>query len=205
MYSTTTNYCHWFLKVIWVLLISKKSAVEKGTLYQLKNLINRTAVPTEPDTNLKAAEDFLLVVLHAHIVAAAEVILSQQSISSVGKLAEEIVNKYLNINIPSVEELRRIAAERKQPAAQRRANNQGAKRKKQQQSSNTSNDGVCLYAREVLSIGLIWHEFHDAVKEGDGERVTRVWKFLLLVFKNSGRKNYSLEALNLFLQEQYTL
>jgi len=188
-----------------VLLISKKSAVEKGTLYQLKNLINRTAVPTEPDTNLKAAEDFLLVVLHAHIVAAAEVILSQQSISSVGKLAEEIVNKYLNINIPSVEELRRIAAERKQPAAQRRANNQGAKRKKQQQSSNTSNDGVCLYAREVLSIGLIWHEFHDAVKEGDGERVTRVWKFLLLVFKNSGRKNYSLEALNLFLQEQYTL
>jgi len=69
--------------VIWVLLFSKQSAVEKGTLYQLKNLINRTAVPTEPDTNLKAAEDFLLAVLHAHIFAAAQTVLSLKTTSSV--------------------------------------------------------------------------------------------------------------------------
>lgn len=97
--------------------------------------------------------------LHACIVAAAEVILSQQSISFVGKLAEEVASKYLNISILSVEELRHIAAERNQPATQRRANNQGAKRKRQQQSSNTSNDGICLYAREVLSIGLFGTSF----------------------------------------------
>ena len=79
------------------------------------------------------------------------------------------------------------------------------KRKNQQQLEPSSYDGVCLYAREVLSLGLIWHEFHDAVKEGDGDRVIRVWKFLLLVFKNSGQKNYSLETLNLLLQERYIL
>lgn len=32
--------------------------MDKGTLYQLKNVINRTSVPTSPDKNMKAAEDF---------------------------------------------------------------------------------------------------------------------------------------------------
>ena len=68
-----------------VLLFSKKSALEKGTMYQLKNLINRTAVPTE---NLKAAEDFLLVVLHAHIVAASKAVVSRNNIASVGELTK---------------------------------------------------------------------------------------------------------------------
>lgn len=80
-------------------IFSKKSAVEKGTL----STINRTAVPTETDTNLKTAEDFYLVVLHAHIVGAAKATLSLQPVSSAGELAEEVVKRYLNISIPSVE------------------------------------------------------------------------------------------------------
>ena len=30
-------------------------------------------------------------------------------------------------------------------------------------------DGVNLYARELLTLALLWHEFHDACKEGDGD------------------------------------
>ena len=235
---------------MWVLLFSKKSALEKGTLYQLKNLINRTAVPTEPDTNLKAAEDFLLVVLHAHIVAAAEAVMSQNNIASVGELANEVVKKFLNITIPLIDELRHISqsgnsavrsqshsvntSSTSQPSTSQPTSSTGQvqpstiqhrtisstassnnqkkrtsqsgtnKGNNQNQSQSNSYDGVCLYAREVLSLGLIWHELHDAVKKGDGNRVIQVWKFLL-VFKNSGRKNYSTEALNLLLQEQYIL
>jgi len=241
---------------MWVLLFSKKSALEKGTLYQLKNLINRTAVPTEPDTNLKAAEDFLLVVLYAHIVAAAEAVMSQNNIASVGELANEVVKKFLNITIPLIDELRHISqsgnsavrsqshsvntSSTSQPSTsqpstsqptsstgqvqpstiqhrtisstassnnQKKRTSQSGTNKgnNQNQSQSSSYDGVCLYAREVLSLGLIWHELHDAVKKGDGNRVIQVWKFLLLVFKNSGRKNYNIEALNLLLQEQYIL
>ena len=40
-------------------------------------------MPTDPGDNMKAAEDFLLVVLHAHIVAAAKVILSQRNTTNV--------------------------------------------------------------------------------------------------------------------------
>lgn len=56
--------------MIWKRLFNKSSSTEKGTLYQLKNLLHRTAVPLDPGDNMKAAEDFLEVVLHAHIVAA---------------------------------------------------------------------------------------------------------------------------------------
>ena len=43
------------------------------------------------------------------------------------------------------------------------------------------------------------------MREGDGERLYRIWKFLLLIFKAAKRKNYSIEALNLQLQLNYIL
>jgi len=56
-------------------LFSNKSSSERGTLYQLKNLLHRTGVPTNSGDNMKASEDFLLVVLPSHIIAAANAIL----------------------------------------------------------------------------------------------------------------------------------
>ena len=32
-------------------------------------------------------------------------------------------------------------------------------------------DSVYQYALEVLTLGILWHGFHDATKEGDGHRV----------------------------------
>ena len=46
-------------------------------------------------------------------------------------------------------------------------------------------DEVYLYATEVLSLSLIWHGFHDAIKEADGDRILRYWKFLLVIFKST--------------------
>lgn len=48
-------------------------------------------------------------------------------------------------------------------------------------------------------------EFADAIKEGDGKRVHRCWKYLLPIFKSSGRKNYSIEALQMLNQVEFTL
>ena len=82
---------------IWKRLFSCKSSNEKGTLYQLKNVINRKSVPLDPQTNMNAAEDFLLLVLHAHIVAAGETISSYVSVISVSDLARRILNNYICI------------------------------------------------------------------------------------------------------------
>ena len=65
--------------------------------------------------------------------------------------------------------------------------------------SHSSTDGVLSYAKEVLSLLLLWAKFEDAVKEGDGHRVIRCWKFLLPLFKVTNHKNYSIGAVNLLV------
>ena len=65
------------------------------------------------------------------------------------------------------------------------------------------NDGVYIYATELLSLALLWHGFHDATRESDGDRLLRYWKFLYVVFKATGHRNYAKEAINLLLQYYY--
>ena len=72
-------------------------------------------------------------------------------------------------------------------------------------SGPASSDGIMEYGKEVFSLGMLYMEFHDAIKEGDGLRVLRCWKYLLLIFKASQRKNYSIEAFNLLCQYFYYL
>ena len=57
-----------------------------------------------------------------------------------------------------------------------------------------------LYAREVLTMGLIWLGFNDAIKEGDGDKVIMYWRFLLLAYKHGDSRNYFIEAVNLLSQ-----
>ena len=63
-----------------------------------------------------------------------------------------------------------------------------------------SGDGVHAYACEALSLGLLYLEFKDAIREGDGDRILRVWQYFLLLFKASNRTNYSVEAFTLLSQ-----
>ena len=159
-------------------LFTKKSISEKGTLYQLRNLLNRSAVPADLGDNMKASEDFLLVVLHAHIVAAAKTICTDFEKTDLSSLSKAIDDRFIKVNMPSAS---------------------AAPAKK------TDADGVCMYAMEVLTLGLLWHNFHDSTREGDGERIIRNWKFNLLAYKAAKRKNYSIEALNLLLQVNHLL
>lgn len=64
-------------------------------------------------------------------------------------------------------------------------------------------DKVHQRAMDTLSVGLLWHAFHDAVREGNGEMVIIVWRYLLLVFRMSRRDNYAKEAAQLLVQLEY--
>ena len=59
------------------------------------------------------------------------------------------------------------------------------------------------YGKEVLSLSSFWHSFHDAIREGVGERIITYWKFLLVIFKASNQYNYAKEAVNILLQYHY--
>ena len=68
---------------------------------------------------------------------------------------------------------------------------------------NSESDHVYEYASEVLTLGLLYMEFIDAIREGDGGRILRCWRYLLLIFKSSGRSNYSIEAFTLLAQYHF--
>ena len=48
----------------------------------------------------------------------------------------------------------------------------------------------------IIIIGLFYLEFCDAIKEGDGERVLRCWRYMLPIVHNTGKKNYVKEVFN---------
>ena len=89
-----------YMQVIWKVLYNNNSAKEKGTLCQLRNLINRTAIPLDCSKNVKVAEDFLRIVLHAYIVAAAHAIFKIHGAQNLQQLVGAIVQEYANFNIP---------------------------------------------------------------------------------------------------------
>ena len=154
--------------MIWIRLFSKKSGCDKGTLYQLKNVIHRTSVPSDPEDNMNAAEDFMQTVLEGYIVGAANELMGSKWEGTLPDLAEKIVENYVRILVDKAVQ---------------------------------STDEVFTYtvACEVISLGLLWFNYRDATQEGDGNRVMMIWKFLLLVFKSSGRRNYAKEAAMMLL------
>ena len=69
--------------------------------------------------------------------------------------------------------------------------------------SSPINDSRFNYATDVLTMCLLWHGFHDAVKEGDGDRIIMYWRVLLPVFQQKGHYNYAKEALMLLAQTHF--
>ena len=94
----------------------------------------------------------------------------------------------------------------KQSAGKQSAGKQSAdKQSTGKQSAGKQSDGVRDYTMRLLGLGCFYMEYADAIKEGDGERVIRCWRYLLPIFKSSGRKNYSIEAFTLLNQYEYQL
>jgi len=78
---------------------------------------------------------------------------------------------------------------------------------KPQETSTPTNqdDAIENYSRNALSLCYLAKDFVDARKRGDGERVCRLYKFLLLFFKIDGRTKYSYQSLHLLAQINFLL
>ena len=66
-------------------------------------------------------------------------------------------------------------------------------------------DQIYSYAKRIISIGCFYLEFRDALKEGDGLRTLRCYRYMLPMFRSAGRTNYAIESFNLLLQHDYIL
>ena len=62
--------------------------------------------------------------------------------------------------------------------------------------NNTPDNEICdsdkifAHAKCILSLGCFYLEYSDSIREGDGERVLRCWRYLLPMFHSSRRNNY---------------
>ena len=94
-------------------------------MYQLKNINSRKSVPHNPEKNMKAAEDYFLLLLHTHVIYAAETVRKTATTANVTELDKLVIEKFTHFS---------------------RAN---------ESAPGSYEDGVFLYASEVLSLGLI--------------------------------------------------
>ena len=177
--------------------------MERGTLYQLRNLINRRNVSTKPKADVNAAEDFLEIVVIGYVISAAMSYLNMSSLddtpdaaivpeliwmelrsSLLQKISLHIVDEYIDLEtifkvLPDVPKGRDLP--------------------------DIPKGTVYDYTCEVLSLGLLYMNFKDSVREGDGDRVIAIWKYLMLIFKAMGHRNYAAEAFTLLSQYHLTL
>ena len=158
--------------MIWKRFYSAKSVADKGTLYQLKVLINRTAVKSVPSKNMKPTEDFLLLILHSFVIAAAEQ--CQKNSDTCQMLSQRVVKRFAKIYLSA----------------------------EQKSESTPIDDMMYNYSTDLLTFCLLWHGFHDATREGDGDRLLRYWKFLTVIFQQEGHYNYAKEGLTLAIQSR---
>ncbi len=168
--------------------------MDKGTLCQLRNLINRRNISKSPKNNVNASEDFMEVIVNGHILAAVMSYLGMSSIHDrpspsivshdvwmesddvrrlvLHSIAEHVISQHVD-----------LATSFKDP------------------SHSGSDKGTAYeYACELLTLGLVIFDFKDAIREGDGDQVLLLWKYMLILFKATGRKNYAIEALTLLSQ-----
>ena len=69
-------------QVIWKRLYKPTSGLDGGTLFQLRNLINRKNVTQDVKKDMNACEDYFQLVTNAHIAAAVLDVMKVVSLSS---------------------------------------------------------------------------------------------------------------------------
>ena len=174
--------------------------MDGGTLYQLKNLINRRNVVSDPKKDMNACEDFFLLIVEAHIVTAAMTEFKMSSCS------EDPCTEYFDESSASFkyQERNEILLRAIEKVLDKFVDfGYGTLSSKSEEKLDL--DGIQSYASDILSLGLLYMEFCDGIHEGDGVRIIRCWRFFLLIFKASDRRNYAIEAFILLAQEKFLL
>ena len=92
-------------QLIWKRFYSVTSGRQKGTLYQMKNLVHRTSIPMSPKNNMNATEDFMEVLMDSHLISATLQLLDLRSMKditsdtaqlhSLRSIAERIVETFI--------------------------------------------------------------------------------------------------------------
>lgn len=164
--------------------------MDSGTLYHLRNLLMRRSVTSKIKSDPTACEEFFTLVVKAHILAVAmkkfglKAMDDAPSNDRFGKhFLEETPFERMNIFREAVKEIVYEFTYNLQIGYQER-----------------EIDHVLAYSKELLTLGLLYFEFVDCIREGDGYRNLRCWKYFLLIFKATNKRKYAIQASTLLFQ-----
>lgn len=167
--------------------MSTESSCDHGSLYQLRNRISRTNVVKDPTKDFNACDDFFKTVISGHVIAALNEMDTEEFDPNMDwmKSDEERTEILLTLSAKLVDSFVDFSYNR--------------------HDRSPSDDHIQEYAIQLLSLGCFYTEFSDAIREGDGNRILRCWRYLLPIFWNSGRTNYANEVFNMLYQHDYAL
>lgn len=147
---------------------------------------------------MNASEDILELTVTGYVIACAMELLGMSAVdkvpsSGVIKEPEELWMKQDNERKSVLMDVASLAIEQHVDLSTNFSESQSS-------TLPATSDGVFAYSCETLSLGLLFLEFKDAIREGGGDRVLLIWKYFLILFNAAGRKNYAIEALTLLTQ-----
>lgn len=157
----------------------------------MRNLLRRFNV-TSPKARFDEREDFFIVVIESYILLAAMCELNMSSVDDKPSYDDISDNLWIETDDKRRAVLSKITFNILEKFTNVRYN------RTSDSVCLKENDAVCTHSVELLSMGLLYLHFRDAIKEGDGDRVLRSWRYFLPMLVKTGRKNYVKEAL-LFL------
>ena len=181
----------------------------------------------KPTKAVSECEEFFLRVVEAHIMAAAMDIFEMTSTDDEPSnkvhfpqgsddlspderrkvlimTTGELVDKIVDITPYSADECASDSNSKGKKTGRQKKSRKHTKKSRSEGKKDKNVDCVVEYASEVVTLGLLLIEFNDAIREGDGTRICRCWKFFLPLFKATNRKNYAIEAFVMLAQLNFT-
>lgn len=166
------------------------SSKDHATFWHLCCLLGRSTSAKDPKKDMNACTDILITVLKGHYIAAACSLLEiddpegkPKSLPALHKMsARERYSYIMDLSSKVLDKCGLVDAAIL-----------GEKVKE-------TGDGVVDYARVFCHHASLALEYMDAVEHGDGHRIWRCWRILLLHFHSNGHTKYAWEALRLQFQ-----
>ena len=190
---------------IWHILYSTSSSVDIGTLHQAQNFLNLRNVPKNRCVTLTLVRTFycdaLLIAAFDQITTEHYFNLSDRGDDTENKnfvnaLSSNIVDRFIllevptsNNNLPYQCELGNKKFKKVKTLREHRKLNHKNKKKKSYRQN--ASDYVFNYSVNALALCYLAQNFIDTRKHGDGARIIRMYKYLLMYFKLDSRIKYS--------------
>ncbi|XP_065062180.1 uncharacterized protein LOC135689010 [Rhopilema esculentum] len=197
-----------FLQIGFDRFYTGASAADHCTLFADSVLINRRNVGSDVRSRYNPCKQFFLMEVEARLIAAVMELLKMTSIEDIPDkniLQEKLKTETLAKKREFLENLAATVVDSHIMQIDKVANylaSVNLPTKIEVQQYKGSDDDIYNYQIALLEFGMIVKNFFDAISEGDGDRLLRNWKFMLLYLKEDGRGStkYALEAFYLISQ-----